>query len=101
MNNQDTVLRIILHGGNAKSLAMEAIMYAKAKDFEASRKSLNEAAEEIDNAHRMQTDSIQKEAAGEKSQVTLLMVHAQDHLMNAMTMIDLAKEIVEIYEKIG
>lgn len=29
------------------------------------------------------------------------MIHAQDHLMNAMTMKDLATEIVELYEKMN
>ncbi|MFA7746473.1 PTS lactose/cellobiose transporter subunit IIA, partial [Salinicoccus roseus] len=28
-------------------------------------------------------------------------VHAQDHLMNAMTVKDLAAELVEIYEKVS
>ena len=33
--------------------------------------------------------------------MTLLMVHAQDHLMNAMTVKDLAAELVAIYEKVS
>jgi cellobiose PTS system EIIA component len=28
------------------------------------------------------------------------MVHAQDHLMNAITVIDMAREFVDLYEKI-
>ena len=44
---------------------------------------------------------IQNEAGGEKTDMTLLMVHAQDHLMNAMTVKDLAAELVEIYEKVS
>jgi PTS system cellobiose-specific IIA component len=41
---------------------------------------------------------IQEEAAGKQSEVTLLMVHAQDHLMNTMTIRDLAAEFVDLYE---
>ncbi|ENA0413451.1 PTS lactose/cellobiose transporter subunit IIA, partial [Listeria monocytogenes] len=37
------------------------------------------------------------EARGEKAEVSLLLVHAQDHLMNAITFKDLAKEIVDLY----
>lgn len=32
--------------------------------------------------------------------MSLLMVHAQDHLMNAMTVKDLAAEMIDLYEKI-
>lgn len=31
--------------------------------------------------------------------MTLLMVHAQDHLMSAITVRDLAREIVELYRR--
>jgi len=50
-------------------------------------------------AHRFQTDLIQGEARGEKVEIRLILIHAQDHLMNAMTVIDLAKEIIELYKK--
>ncbi|MNJ80672.1 Lichenan-specific phosphotransferase enzyme IIA component [compost metagenome] len=46
----------------------------------------------------MQTRLIQEEAGGTKQEITLLMIHAQDHLMNAMTVKDMAKEFVELYE---
>ncbi|EAG9877164.1 PTS lactose/cellobiose transporter subunit IIA, partial [Listeria monocytogenes] len=48
-------------------------------------------------AHHSQTSLIQGEARGEKAEVSLLLVHAQDHLMNAITFKDLAKEIVDLY----
>ncbi len=48
------------------------------------KKFLVEAEKELGNAHRIQTDIIQKEAAGEKIDISVLFVHAQDHLMTAM-----------------
>jgi cellobiose PTS system EIIA component len=38
---------------------------------------------------------------GEKSEVTLLMVHAQDHLTTAMLLRNMASELVELYEKLS
>lgn len=73
---------------------------AKSGDAEEARKKLQDAAEELSKAHHYQTELIQNEAGGEKTEMTLLMVHAQDHLMNAMTVKDLAAEIIELYEKI-
>ncbi|PNB38374.1 PTS lactose/cellobiose transporter subunit IIA, partial [Pseudomonas sp. GW456-E7] len=69
-------------------------------DAEEAQKKLQDAAEELSKAHHYQTELIQNEAGGEKTEMTLLMVHAQDHLMNAMTVKDLAAEIIELYEKI-
>ena len=43
---------------------------------------------------------IQAEIRGEKAPLNLLMVHAQDHLMCALVVIDLAQEFVAIWQKI-
>ncbi|KFN04588.1 PTS lactose/cellobiose transporter subunit IIA [Bacillus clarus] len=92
---------LILHGGNARSCAMEAIDYAKRGEFTEAETKLQEALDELKEAHRLQTDLIQKEAGGEKTEVTLLMIHAQDHLMNAITVKELASEFVELYKKMA
>ena len=88
--------QLTLHSGNARSLAMEAIFTAKEKNFTSAREKLTEANSEINNAHRFQTQLIQAEAGGEDFDIPIILVHAQDHLMNALTVIDLAGEIVEI-----
>ncbi|MGQ9008586.1 PTS lichenan transporter subunit IIA [Bacillus stercoris] len=97
---EQIIFQIILHGGNGRSSAMEAIAAAKSGDAEEARKKLQDAAEELSKAHHYQTELIQNEAGGDKTEMTLLMVHAQDHLMNAMTVKDMAAEIIELYEKI-
>ena len=43
------------------------------------------------------TELIQGEARGEKSELSLILVHAQDHLTTAMIMIDQAEEFLNIY----
>ncbi|MFY0762002.1 PTS lactose/cellobiose transporter subunit IIA [Metabacillus dongyingensis] len=90
---------LIAHSGNARSLAMEAIQASKKGNFELAVEKLKEADKEFVNAHRFQTELIQKEAGGEKYDLPIILVHAQDHLMTAMTVKDLAIEIVEIYQR--
>jgi len=90
---------IILHAGNARSYAMEAISLAKEYDFIAAREKIEEANKEFTEAHRYQTKLIQAEASGKKNEVTVILVHAQDHLMTAMTVKDLANEMIDMYEK--
>lgn len=99
MDYEEIVCQIIVNGGNARSFAMEAVALAKKGDIAGARDFLQKSADELSKAHKIQTELIQNEAAGKRTEVTLLMVHAQDHLMNAITVRDLAKEIVDIYEK--
>lgn len=101
MENQETVIfQIILHGGNGRSAAMEAIQEARQGDFEGAKDKLKESADALNEAHHIQTSLIQGEIRGEKTEITLLMVHAQDHLMNAIMVRDLAEEMVELYRRI-
>ncbi|KQL38921.1 PTS cellobiose transporter subunit IIA [Bacillus sp. FJAT-25509] len=92
--------QLILHSGNAKSLAMEAMQKAKEGKFDEAEEKLNEADSAFNEAHHVQTDLIQKEAGGEKVEFPLIMVHAQDHLMNSMTLKDMAREIIELHKLI-
>ncbi|NMM65769.1 PTS lactose/cellobiose transporter subunit IIA [Clostridium sp. P21] len=88
---------LILFAGNGRSNAMEAIQEAKKGNFERAEDLLKEATTELGKAHKFQTKLIQGEANGESNPVNILLVHAQDHLMTAMTVRDLAREIVELY----
>ncbi|WDV95209.1 PTS lactose/cellobiose transporter subunit IIA [Brevibacillus parabrevis] len=100
MDHTDVIFQLILHGGNARSLAMEAIALAKNKDMAGAQDALKRAGEELSRAHHHQTTFIQKEIAGEKPEISMLLIHAQDHLMNAMTIKDLASEFVEMYSHV-
>ncbi|QKG83243.1 PTS lactose/cellobiose transporter subunit IIA [Kroppenstedtia pulmonis] len=93
--------QLILHGGNARSAALEAIAFARKGDAEAAEASLHQAEQEISTAHCIHTDLIQKEAGGEETKVNLILVHAQDHLMNAITIKELAAEFVHLYREIN
>lgn len=89
---------LIMHSGNARSCAIEAIQAMKQKDQESCKAKLKEADEEFVKAHHIQTELIQKEAAGEAFELPIIFIHAQDHLMNAMTTVELSKEIIDLYK---
>ncbi|GIO28301.1 PTS lactose/cellobiose transporter subunit IIA [Ornithinibacillus bavariensis] len=97
---QTLSFQIILHAGNARSCAMEAISYAKDYNFSAARGKIEEAEQEFVQAHHVQTDLLQNEANGKKNEVTVILVHAQDHLMTALTVKELANEMITMYERI-
>jgi PTS system cellobiose-specific IIA component len=97
---EEIIFAIILHAGNARAEAYEALRAAQAGDFAAASVHLKQADAEIGDAHRTQADLIQQEAQGGKVPVTLLFVHAQDHLMTAMAEKNLIENMVEMHRTI-
>lgn len=98
MNYEEIVMGIIVNAGEAKGHSMKAITAGRAKDFDEAHKELDLANEAVSKAHAQQTQMIINEANGNKTEITFLMVHAQDHLMNALSIKDIANEIVGILE---
>jgi len=95
----ETIMGLIMHGGDAKSSAMEAIYAAKSGNFDEAEEKLEAADDALTKAHESQTTLLTKEASGDSVELSLLMVHGQDHLMNAITFKDLAVEVIDVYRK--
>ncbi|MBF0720263.1 MULTISPECIES: PTS lactose/cellobiose transporter subunit IIA [Mammaliicoccus] len=95
----EIAFQIILYGGNGRSCAMEAIQCAKERNFEEAIDLIKEAEQEINKAHKFQTELLQNEAQGTESELNLLLIHSQDHLMNAITVKDLANEMIDLYKE--
>ena len=98
---EQVVINLIVNSGSARSSAIEAIQYAKAGDLDKAEESLQNAKETVNDAHHAQTELIQGEIRGEKTPLNLLMVHAQDHLMTTMTLLEVAKEMLVLHRKVG
>ena len=92
--------QLIIHGGDAKNEAFRAMEFAQAYRFEEAKEALNKAKQELGKAHKIQTELIQAEAAGEGPEMNIILVHAQDHLTMGMMAIDFARYIVELQKKI-
>ncbi|MHC5268068.1 PTS lactose/cellobiose transporter subunit IIA [Enterococcus sp. LJL98] len=98
--NLEAIMGLIMFGGNAKSDAMEAIAAAKAGDLTLADQKLEDAKASLVEAHRAQTGLLTQEAQGDHMTVTLLTVHAQDHLMTSIAFTDIAAEFVDVYRRI-
>lgn len=97
----ENAFQIVGFAGDARGCAMEAIGEAKDGNIDKANDLIKEARETIANAHHCQTELISAESSGEELPVSILLVHAQDHLMTAMTVIDLAEEMIDIHKKIN
>lgn len=89
------IFSIVGNAGEAKSLAHEALAASFDGNFEKSDKLMKDAEAAILRAHNVQTDLIQKEADGQHVEVTMLFVHAQDHIMTAISEKELIKKMIQ------
>ncbi len=100
MSVLEIAMGLIAEAGDAKSYAVEAISRAREGDFAGARECLDQAKHAMVGAHDIQTELIRNEISGTNQEISLIMVHAQDHLTGAMLMRELAEEFIIMYEKI-
>ena len=101
MNDYSASFKIILHAGNSKSKAREAIKLGRNKEFEQAELLLKQARLELNQAHQMQTEIIQDEIKEAYTSINMLMVHAQDHVSSAEVVLDMALEMNEIRKELS
>ncbi|AWK49973.1 PTS lactose/cellobiose transporter subunit IIA [Clostridium beijerinckii] len=95
------IMNIIINAGDCKNhcyMALGMVNEGKYEDAEVEMKLANEA---LGKAHDAQTEMLQKEAGGEKVEISLLFVHAQDHLMTAISEKNLIEQIMELRKVIN
>ncbi len=96
MDVEQIAFTIIAHAGEAKSLAFGALNKAKEGKFDEADDLIEQSQKEVNLAHKGQMDLLVAEANGEKTDISVLLIHSQDHLMTCMLAIDLIKEIIEM-----
>lgn len=101
MDIEEAAVTLIASSGDARSDAMEAIEDAKAGNFAEARAAIANGRSSLAKAHEMQLKLLSEEANGNKDLATLLMMHAQDHFMNAVAVLDLASESIDVIERLA
>ena len=92
-----TMIEIVALSGDARTKLLMAVKKAKEKDFSAAKALVDEAQGLLNDAHTSQTDLLTAEARGEVTTPTILLVHAQDHLMTTMLLRDVIDSLLDIY----
>ena len=90
----------ILHAGNARKMISDAYNALSEFNFDIARKKIDLAREEAIFAHREQSKIIKSESEGDTLEFSLLLTHAQDTLMTAVSEIQIAKNMINIVEKL-
>lgn len=99
MDTSKAVMELISKSGEAKSLAFEAIYSARNGEFAKSEQKISDSKEASRLAHKIQTALIAADGEDGKLKLSLLMIHAQDHLMDSILAQDIASEFIKLYQK--
>lgn len=94
------IMELIFYAGNAKSMALQAVMKAEDQNIDEAKNLLDQAKQEIHKAHEIQTNLMTKEIQGEPIEKSILLIHSQDHFMAANTTIELGERLIKVYEKL-
>ena len=90
------IMNIIINAGDCKNHAYMALGMVNEGKYEDAEKEMVLANDALAKAHDSQTEMIQREANGDKIELSLLFVHAQDHLMTAISEKNLIEQIMEL-----
>jgi len=97
MNLEETVVTMIANAGDSKSSSLEAISYAKEGDHQKARECLESSEKALGIAHKAHRVLLALETREDIS-ITVLIVHAMNHLSVAEATKYFADELVSLYE---
>lgn len=98
---EELTLALMTHSGEARSYTMEAIAAVKQNNAAEAYDRLQKADESLGYAHLSRSALMESERVDTESRISLLLLHAQDHLMTTIVLKDIANELVDLYLKIN
>lgn len=96
-----TIFSIISAVGTARSMYIEAIHLAKDGKFDEAEQMVKDAQDVFVEGHHAHAALIQRAAAGESIDASMLLMHAEDQLMSAEGFGILADEFISVYKKMA
>ena len=95
---QSIAFEVITLASEAMDACFRSLKAAKEGDRKASKTFMDQYDAVISKAHKTQMSLISNEARGVEMPYSIIMVHAQDHLMQAIFIQRVIKELIEVYE---
>jgi cellobiose PTS system EIIA component len=93
--------QIIVYSGNAREKIDQALKAANADDMAGAQQKLDEAENDLNQAHHVHMKLLQSESKGDPLKFSILLTHAQDTLMVTMSEMHMAKHMLKLYQKIA
>ena len=96
---QMVAFQLISYAGDAFSSFFKADEKARNGEFDEADELIKKGESELTNAHNAQTELLAKEAQGKDIEYSIMLVHAQDHLMTTIMYERVAKEFITLYKE--
>jgi PTS system lactose-specific IIA component len=91
---QEAAMQIVAYSGDAASSFYMAFRHALDDELDEADECFAAGEKSVNEAHKAQFALLSKEAGGEEIPVTILLAHAQDHLMSSMVVQNLTRELI-------
>ena len=89
--------QLIVHSDLARDYFVKALADARQLKIHSVEQNLEKAQTELELAQKLEADLLEREKQGAGPELSLHLVHAQGHVMNATTIGYLTKEIINIH----
>ena len=101
LDMEEVCFQIIANVGSAKSQYIEAISKAQAGDFDGARAMIESGSKDFLNGHNVHLQLLTNDAGGRSVKFSMLLMHAEDQLMEAETFRVVAENFISVYERMG
>lgn len=98
---QQIACNVIANAGSAFDCFVQAVRAAIENNSEEAQEHMKEGDQLLIKAHQVQTDLLNSEVQGKDIPMGILIVHAQDHYMHAMTYKQIALDLIALNKKIS
>lgn len=100
MTIEEISFNLISLGGESFSVMMEALEASETGNVYKQQELMNDAEKLMNQAHNFQTKLLTNEAQGNKNEINVLLIHAQDTLMNTILAATLIKKMCGMNERL-
>lgn len=97
---EEVSMGLIANSGASRTFAFEALKCAENGNYEEALSLLKKSNDSFVTAHKIQTELLSMEARDEEIEISILLIHAQDHLMTSMLAKELIEKLINMHEKI-
>ncbi len=95
---EEISMLIIANSGAARSNAFQALETAKQGKFNEAEELIKSAEDYLHQAHESHRELLKMDSKGEVEKISVLLAHAQDHLMSSTLAEELIKELIILYK---
>lgn len=92
---------IVAYSGDARSTLLELLKQVRNGNFDNVETLIKDADENLNLAHKAQTEILAQEASGQNMDMGFIFIHGQDHLMTTILLKDLITDMIELYRRQG